>query len=520
MALNRVPHSIEPQGLYELAWTYAPGSMFAFDAITGNLVDLNPAAEALSGYSREELLGLNIVQVHPEAERERVKAEFLKAERLPSRHAGYHIQRGDGRCAPVAISSSKSLVLDGRPVVVAVYFDITEMEQREHSLAANRWALIAYAGAALALGHKHTSESLLAAICEAITRESVYLLAWVGVAEDGPGEPVRIAAAAGSALSYMNGLRQSWSEDVPFGRGPTGICIRTGQLQIVEDTQTSPIYAPWRERARQFGIRSSIAVPFVTNGGLRGALNVYAAHPNAFESAAIRVFQHLADQIGHGIHAIEQERILVAERERLAKTERLLAEAMSAMVAPIVLAMEMRDPYTAGHQVRVAEIACATGKEMGWSEAQLQGLRVAAMVHDIGKISISAELLTKPTRLSHAEWEIIHGHPETGFAILKDIPFVWPVADIVRQHHERLDGSGYPLGLKADAILPEAKVLAVADIVEAMSAFRPYRPAIELETVLQEIEGQAGSRLDAEAVRVCAGLFREKKFALPKLILN
>ena len=520
MALNRVPHSIEPQGLYELAWTYAPGSMFAFDAITGNLVDLNPAAEALSGYSREELLGLNIVQVHPEAERERVKAEFLKAERLPSRHAGYHIQRGDGRCAPVAISSSKSLVLDGRPVVVAVYFDITEMEQREHSLAANRWALIAYAGAALALGHKHTSESLLAAICEAITRESVYLLAWVGVAEDGPGEPVRIAAAAGSALSYMNGLRQSWSEDVPFGRGPTGICIRTGQLQIVEDTQTSPIYAPWRERARQFGIRSSIAVPFVTNGGLRGALNVYAAHPNAFESAAIQVFQHLAEQIGHGIHAIEQERLLRAEQERLAKTERLLAEAMSAMVAPIVLAMEMRDPYTAGHQVRVAEIACATGKEMGWSEAQLQGLRVAAMVHDIGKISISAELLTKPTRLSHAEWEIIHGHPETGFAILKDIPFVWPVADIVRQHHERLDGSGYPLGLKADAILPEAKVLAVADIVEAMSAFRPYRPAIELETVLQEIEGQAGSRLDAEAVRVCAGLFREKKFALPKLILN
>jgi putative nucleotidyltransferase with HDIG domain len=232
-----------------------------------------------------------------------------------------------------------------------------------------------------------------------------------------------------------------------------------------------------------------------------------------------QVFQHLADQIGHGLHAIEQERQLRAEQEHVAKTERQLTDALSAMVAPIVTAMEMRDPYTAGHQVRVAEIACAIGKEKGWSEAQLQGLRVAAMVHDIGKISIPAEVLTKPTKLSHAEWEIIHDHPETGFRILKDIPFPWPVAEIVRQHHERLDGSGYPLGLKGDAILPEAKVLAVADIVEAMSAFRPYRPAIELETVLREIEGQAGSLLDADVVRICAALFREKKFALLKLIV-
>jgi PAS domain S-box-containing protein len=512
-------HRDLPLSLFELAWTYAPGSMFAFDATTGNLIDVNPAAEALSGYTREELLGLSIVQLHPEAERERVKAEFLKTEHQPSRHAGYHIQRKDGRCAPVTISSSKSVALDGQPVVVGVYFDVTELEQREHRLAAKRWAIAAYAGAAMALWQRHTPESLVEAICEAITRESVYILAWVGIAEDGAGKPVRVAAAAGSALSFMNGLQQSWSKDLPFGQGPTGICIRTQQVQIVEDTQASPVYSPWRERARQFGVRSSIAIPLVANGGSRGALNVYAAHANSFDPAAIKVFQHLADQIGHGLHAIEQERMLLAERERLVKTERLLTEAMSAMVAPIVLAMEMRDPYTAGHQVRVAEIACAIGKEQGWSETQLQGLRVAAMVHDIGKISISAELLTKPTKLSHAEWEIIHGHPETGFTILKDIPFAWPVAEIVRQHHEKLDGSGYPLGLKGDAILPEAKVLAVADIVEAMSAFRPYRPAIELETVLREIEGQAGTLLDAEAVRVCVALFREKKFALPKLIL-
>jgi HD-GYP domain-containing protein (c-di-GMP phosphodiesterase class II) len=201
----------------------------------------------------------------------------------------------------------------------------------------------------------------------------------------------------------------------------------------------------------------------------------------------------------------------------LANTQRQLTEALSAMVAPMVAAMEMRDPYTAGHESRVADIAVAIGKEMCWSEERLHGLRVAAQVHDIGKISIPAEILTKPTRLTAGEWALIREHPETGYTILKDIPFAWPIAEIVREHHERLDGSGYPRGLKADEILPEAKILAVADMVEAMASHRPYRPAIKLNIVLQQLQKDAGSLLDAEAVRVCAALFRQKRLILPGL---
>ena len=518
--MNAVLESIEPQSLYEWAWTCAPGAMFAFDVDSGTIVDVNPFAEALSGYSRGELLGMEILQMHPVAERERVNSEFVRLHQQPSRYAGYHLLRHDGQSVPVVITCSKSEVVASRPVLVCVYSDVTELEEREHRLATKRWAISAYAGAASALWQKHTSESLIEAICEAITRESVYMFAWVGIAEDGPSRPVRVAAASGSALGYLKGLRMSWSSDDPMGQGPTGICIRKRQLQIVDDTETSPIYAAWRERAKQFGIRSSIAIPFNNNGASHGALHVYAAQPYAFESVAIQVFQHLAEQIGHGMHAIEQERLLHAEQERLAKTERQLTEALSAMVAPIVTAMEMRDPYTAGHQMRVADIACAIGKEKGWSDAQLQGLRVASMVHDIGKISISADVLTKPTRLSDADWEVIHDHPDTGFRILKDIPFPWPVAEIVRQHHERLDGSGYPYGLKADAILPEAKVLAVADVVEAMVADRPYRPSINLDSALQEIERQAGTKLDAEDVRICAAMIREQRFVLPKIAMR
>jgi PAS domain S-box-containing protein len=503
----------EPQSLFELAWIYAPGSMFAFDAATGSVMDANPAAIALSGFSREELLELNIAMVHPEAERERVRAEFLHAGEAKS-PTGLHLQRKDGQLVPVLTTVSRSLVLDGRDAILCVYRDMTDLVNREHRLATKRWALAAYAGAAAALWQKHTAESLLEAICQAITRESTYVLAWVGIAEHGPGKQIRVAAVSGSATAYVDGLELSWAEDGPGGQGAAAICIRSKQLQAIVDTETSPVFAPWADRARQFGIRSGLSIPFVSNGSLNGALVVYSARPNAFEPVAIEVFQHLAEEIGHGLHGIEQERQLHAEREQLAKAERQLTEALSAMVAPIVTAMEMRDPYTAGHQSRVAEIACAIANELGWTESRIQGLRVASVVHDIGKISIPAEVLTKPTKLTKAEREMINGHPETAYTILKDIPFVWPIAEIVRQHHEKLDGSGYPFGLKGDAILPESRVLAVADIVEAMSSFRPYRPPIPLDIVLKEIEMEAGTRLDPEIVRVCISLFREKRFVL------
>jgi PAS domain S-box-containing protein len=494
--------------------------MFAFESGNGTIINVNPAAEAFSGYSRKELLGLNIAMMHPESERDLVLAEFLRAEGQFSSEVNLHIKHKDGHCVPVVVSTSKSSVADGRDVVVCIYRDISLLQKYEHHLITQRWALAAYAGAALALWQKHKPESLLQAMCEAITRESNYVLAWIGIAEDGPGKPVRVAGVAGSSIGYMDGLQVGWSEDRPDGHGPVGICIRTGKVKIIEDSEASEFFEPWRMRARESGIRSCISIPIFLAGDKRGALIVYAARPEAFEPVAVEVFQHLAEQIGHGIYAIEQQQLLEAERVRAAKMEAQLTEALSAMVAPIVLAMEMRDPYTAGHENRVAEIAVAIGREMGWPEQQLQGMRIAALVHDIGKITIPAEILNRPGKLSPAEWAVIIGHPETAHAILRDIPFVWPVAEIVRQHHEKLDGSGYPFGLKESAILPEAKVLAVADIMEAMASNRPYRPAIDLAHVLEMLESQAGTLLDAEAVRICVSLFREKRLVIPGLITH
>jgi PAS domain S-box-containing protein/putative nucleotidyltransferase with HDIG domain len=511
---------VEPQTLYELCWTYAPGSMFAFDVRSGEIIDANPAAEKLTEYRREELLGMDIATLHPAEERERVREEFLAAEQQPSAHPGFHLQSKLGRQIPVKISSSELQVIDRRTVVIYSYIDITDSLETDHRLSAQNWALSAYASAALALGKASDPASLFQAICEAITKESAYALAWIGIAGNDSSLSVRTAAAAGKALGYLDGLHVTCSEREPGGQGPVGVAIRTKTVQIIEDTETSAAFEPWREQARQFGIRCCIAIPFRAESNCHGALMVYAARPRAFEPLAVEVFEHLAEQIGHGLHAIEQDRVLQEERAQLSRMEAQLTMALSAMVAPIVQAMEMRDPYTVGHQGRVAEIAVAIGQEMGWSEDRLRGLRVAALVHDIGKISIPAEILTKPGMLSDAERAMINQHAENGYTILKDIPFPWPIAEIVHQHHEKLDGSGYPRGLNADAMLPEAKVLAVADVVEAMASYRPYRPGVKLHLVLRHIQKLAGTELDAEAVRICVALFRDKHFMLSGWIRN
>jgi PAS domain S-box-containing protein len=514
------PLMVDRESLYALSWTYAQDGKIAVDAESGLVVEVNPAVEALMGYSRAELIGKQVTELHPEEEHGRAAAEFLQARYNAALHSGFHVQCKDGSIKPVAIWSSEPLVLNGRIVAIAEIRDITDQQQKEHQLSAQNWALSAFSIAALALGRARTEEGLLQSICEAITAESVYTLAWVGIAEDGPKKNIRIAASAGRALHYLDGIELSWAEEKAAGQGPAGVGIRTDTVQILDDTETSEAFALWRERTRGMGIRSCVSIPLRIENSWRGVLMVYSVRPNAFGSAPIEVFQHLADQVVHGIEALEHRQQLESERRDREQAQKSLTEALAASVSAMVTAMEMRDPYTAGHENRTADIAYAIGKEMGWPESRLQGLRMAAMVHDIGKISISSELLNKPSRLSKEEFELVKGHPESSYAILKDIPFTWPIAEIVRQHHEKLDGSGYPQGLKGDQILDEAKVLTVADIVEAMAAARPYREGLGLEVALAAIESQAGTLLDAEVVEVCARLFREGRLMIPGLQLG
>lgn len=191
---------------------------------------------------------------------------------------------------------------------------------------------------------------------------------------------------------------------------------------------------------------------------------------------------------------------------------RKLQESLESTIAALATTAEKRDPYTAGHQRRVTELACAIAEEMALPVEQIKGLRFAATMHDIGKMAIPSEILTKPGRLTDIEFQLIQQHSQMGYEILEGIRFPWPVAQIVIQHHERQDGSGYPAGVAGDEILLEARVLAVADVVEAMSTHRPYRPALGIEIALEEIQSKRGSHFDPEVVAACTQVIESGRF--------
>ena len=200
--------------------------------------------------------------------------------------------------------------------------------------------------------------------------------------------------------------------------------------------------------------------------------------------------------------------------EELNQSLEKLHKALGGIIQAMALALETRDPYTAGHQRRVANLARSIGQEMGLTKDQVEAIRIAGMVHDLGKISIPAEILSKLTQLSSLEFSLIRVHSQISYNILKDIDFPWPIAEIVYQHHERINGSGYPLGLKDGEILLEAKVLMVADVVEAIASHRPYRPDRGIEVALKKISMNGGVLYDPEVVNTCLKLFREKGFKL------
>lgn len=203
-----------------------------------------------------------------------------------------------------------------------------------------------------------------------------------------------------------------------------------------------------------------------------------------------------------------------AEEDILSYVTQLKTAFMSTVDVAMTIS-EMRDPYTAGHERRVAEVAVAIGAELGLDQDRQEGLQVAGHLHDIGKINIPSEILSKPGKLSAVEFLLIQGHAQSSYDVLKGVEFPWPVAQVALQHHERMDGSGYPQGLKGEAILFEARIMAVADVVEAMSSHRPYRPGLGIGKALVEIERGRGTSYDASVVDACLRLFREKSYVLP-----
>ncbi|MBE3135617.1 MAG: HD domain-containing protein, partial [Acidobacteria bacterium] len=248
-------------------------------------------------------------------------------------------------------------------------------------------------------------------------------------------------------------------------------------------------------------------VPIVFRGKVQGVLNLYVAEGHVRDLRQEEFLRTVADLLsGILVHKKTQGNLETA-LERLRKTLGSIIQAMGST-------LESRDPYTAGHQRRVADLARAIATEMGLPADTIESIRSAATIHDIGKISVPAEILSKPGKLTSTELELIEVHPKVGYDILRNIDFPWPIAQIVLQHHERLDGSGYPAGLCGEHILTEARILSIADVVEAMATHRPYRPSLGLKGALAEISRNKGILYDVAASDACLRLFNEKKYVI------
>lgn len=356
--------------------------------------------------------------------------------------------------------------------------------------------------------------AFLQAVCKVAVEKGGYLMAWVGLAEHGQDKAVRLVAKYGNEEGYLGSANITW-DDTERGQGPTGRAIKTGRPQVNQNVLTNPVMAPWPKSALERGFQSSIALPLKGEPGTVGALSIYAREPDAFDEEEIALLMDLAADLAFGMVTLrtKAERDLIAERNR--QYEMRLHRGRDEAIQAVSAAMEMRDPYTYGHQERVAALAVPIAKKLGLSEDEVQAVKVAAIVHDIGKLKVPAGILAKPGELSEIEFCLFQEHAQTGRDFLKDIAFPSRIADIVWQHHERLDGSGYPRGLRGDEILLEARIIAVADVIDETVSPRPYRPGLGIDVALAEIESGRGTFYDPSVVDACIRLFRKNRFALP-----
>ena len=486
----------------------APDAILLLDCDQDRFISANKAAERLFGVPRDQILKQGLQHFYTPQQDDSLSVAqsfFENRERALSGEQVILERRirqvsGEERLCQLTLVRLPSKARMLRASLV----DVTESNRAEMALQRLNRTLRTLSAAGTAVVRSLTEKELLDDMCRVAVETGGYRLAWIGFIEHDEAKTVRPAAWAGEYPEYVAAAKITWAEDAR-GEGPIGTAVRTGEAQVNQNVATDPLMAPWRAEMLKCNLKSIIALPLKTRSEVFGALALYAKEPDAFGPEEVTLLTELAADLAYGISAQRDH----AGRETALVTMQVNLKSTVQAIATVV---EMRDAYTAGHQHRVAALAIAIAHEIGLSEEQIEGLFLAATIHDVGKINVPTELLSKPGKLTPLEYQMLQTHVQTGYEITKGINFPWPIAQIILQHHERLDGSGYPQGLKGEAILPEAKILAVADVVEAMTSRRPYREALGAHAAMAEITQNKGRLYDPAAVDACVDLFRNKAF--------
>jgi response regulator RpfG family c-di-GMP phosphodiesterase len=425
-------------------------------------------------------------------------------------------------CSDVVLKQNLSRL---GPAIARSQRDSAERNARqraEHALARSNRALRMTLMVNQALVRADSEEDLLRVATRVMVEYGDYSLVTISYRADDPEKSIVLMASAGKTCCGPGGCLTpshhaaahpaSWA-DTEEGQTPIAQTLRTGATQICPDIAAYSGCKIWRDIALACGFASIIVLPLPGENRTIGGLSLYAPEPGAFDEDEAALFEELANDLAYGVHALRKR----AEFDRLTGEHRrasaALRQALEQTIQTIADTCEARDRYTAGHQRRVTKLAIAIAQEMRLPEETIQGLRLASSIHDLGKINLPSEILSKPGELTDIELLFIKTHPQAGYDILKQVEFPWPVAEIIWQHHERLDGSGYPRGLVGKDILLEARILMVADVVEAMSSHRPYRAGLGMEAALSDIKRGQGSLYDANVVAACLKVITQGMFA-------
>lgn len=482
--------------------------------LDGRIIYSNPTALSLIDMPEEDLLGSRIEDLFSGEDRKKV-AELLVVPGIEPKVIS------DDR--PLSLGSYLvnmcMLSIEGRDSSsILILNNVTERKRAERALQKRNQEL----GLLNKFSHTLTStlelDQVFAILLEEVRRILEVSGTTIWLIDDDSGELV-CRQATGEHGKSIEGWRLS------PGEGLAGWVASKGESLIVEDTRSDDRHLKSVDKYTGMELLSIMSVPLTTKGNVIGVLQVVDIGKGRFDNSHLSLLEALGASAAVAIENASLYKRAQQEIEERASVEANLQRTLSVMrksldvtIQAMAMTVERRDPYTAGHQRRVADLARAIATEMGLSEEQIDGIRIAGSIHDIGKISVPAEILSKPGSLSDKEFALIQDHPQIGFDILKEMEFPWPIAKIVRQHHEKLDGSGYPLGIKGEDILLEAKIITVADVVEAMGSHRPYRPSLGIEKALGHVKRERGVLYDEKVVNACLSLFEEKKFSFDKSV--
>lgn len=399
---------------------------------------------------------------------------------------------------------------------IHIFEDITqELEQKKEIKELNKTLrLISKCNEVLV--RSQTEEELISKVLSEIIEEKVYDFVGVYFNTD---DSIFCRSYLFTQGEIPN-LKDTNFLEAKYDNCPITKCIADDVDITINDIENDKEWSEVLEKSKElcpalaFDMQGSMIVLPLSSGETLGAMVIYSQNRGHFDRSKINLFIELSDDTAYGIHTLRLREEFLATSTQRDEMLIKLKDSLEGTVQSIAKIVEARDPYTAGHQHRVADLAVAIARELGLDSDTIEGIYIAAQVHDVGKIQIPSEILTKPTKLTDLEYKMIQTHSQTGYEILKKVHFPWPVADIVHQHHEKLDGSGYPNALKGDDILLQAQIVGVADVVEAMASHRPYRASLGVEFALSDIEQGKGTLYKAEIVDCCLKLFREKGYTL------